>query len=142
MKNKLTHTRNRLPGRTCIGVPATLQKRLRDSNCEGRRDRARLAFMKLLARPVLVLVIASSLSGCLFKEPVYKEGFSKVDQSLGGVWAKEENDGDPRKMEFAVCAALDDDRYVLHHPTAEKGGIYYEARLLKIHDHTLLQLRV
>ena len=90
---------------------------------------------------LLVLVIACGLNACLFKEPVFKEGFAKIDPGLAGVWASEENDADPRKTEFAVCVPLDDDRVVLHHPSAEKDGIYYEARMMKIRDHRLLQLR-
>lgn len=31
---------------------------------------------------------------------------------------------------------------MLHHPSGEKGGLYYEARPLVIRDRTLLQLRV
>ena len=98
--------------------------------------------MKALTRLILVTVLACALTACLFKEAIYEKGFSKIDLGLSGVWVAEGKDGDPRKMEFAVCAALDDDRYVLHHPSGEKGGIYYEARLLKIRDHSLLQLRV
>lgn len=98
--------------------------------------------MKTLSRFLLVAVVVSSLTGCLFKEAVFDQGFSKVDPALNGVWASEGEGGDPRKIEFAVCAALDDDRYVLNHPSAEKGSIFYEARLLKVRDHTLLQLRL
>lgn len=73
---------------------------------------------------------------------MFEQGFSKIDPALNGVWASEAENGDPRKMEFAVCAALDDDRYVLNHPSTEKGSLFYEARLLKVQDHTLLQLRL
>jgi len=30
----------------------------------------------------------------------------------------------------------------LNHPSTEKGSLYYEARLLKVQDRTLLQLRL
>ena len=98
--------------------------------------------MRILKQCLLAVVFGCSLTSCLFKEPVFSEGFSKVDPELGGVWASEGKESDPRKTEFAVCAPLDEDRYVLHHPSGEKGGIFYEARLLRIRDRSLLQLRL
>jgi hypothetical protein len=98
--------------------------------------------MKILPRLILLAALACSFTACLFKEPVFTEGFAKADAALGGVWATDGEDGDVRKIEFAVCAPLDDGRYLLHHPTGEKGGLYYEARPLKIRERTLLQLRV
>jgi len=91
---------------------------------------------------LLCVAVACSFSACLFKEPVFTEGFSKIDPDLGGVWVVEGKNGDPRKMEFAVCAPIDDDRYLINHPSEGKDSIYYEARLLKIRDRSLLQLRV
>lgn len=85
--------------------------------------------MTILPRPIIVSVLACSLTGCLFKEPVFTEDFSKVDGALGGVWVADDEHGDPRETEFAVCAPLDDDGYVLHHPAGGRDGIYYEARL-------------
>jgi hypothetical protein len=101
-----------------------------------------MVVMKTLSRFLFVVVVVSSLTGCLFKEAVFEQGFSKIDPALNGVWATEGEDRDPRKMEFAVCASIDDDRYVLNHPSAEKGSLFYEARLLKVQDRTLLQLRL
>lgn len=98
--------------------------------------------MKILTRLILIAALACSFTACLFKEPVFTEGFAKVDAALGGVWATDGEDGDPRKVEFAVCAPLDDGRYMLHHPSGQKDGIYYEARPLVIRERTLLQLRV
>ncbi len=98
--------------------------------------------MKILTRIILLAAFACSFSACLFKEPVFTEGFAKADAALGGVWATQGEDGDPRKIEFAVCAPLDDTRYILNHPTGEKDAIYYEAMPLKIRERTLLQLRV
>lgn len=98
--------------------------------------------MKTLSRLLFVAVVMSSLTGCLFKEAVFQTGFSKIDPALNGVWASEGENGDPRKMEFAVCASIDDDRYVLNHPSAEKGSLFYEARLLKVRVRTLLQLKL
>ncbi len=98
--------------------------------------------MKILTRFLLLAVLLGSLSACIFREPIFSEGFVKINPRLGGVWASEGDDGDPRKMEFAVCAPLDDERYILHHPMGEKGGIYYEARPLQIRDHMVLQLRI
>jgi hypothetical protein len=98
--------------------------------------------MKTPARCFLLAVLACSLSACLFKQPVYTTGFLKIDPGLAGVWVAEGKDQDPRKMEFAVCAPLEDERCILHSPAADKDGIYYEARMLKIRDRHLLQLRV
>src|SRR3954469_980069 len=86
--------------------------------------------MKTLAR-LLLLIAVCSLSACLFKEPVFTEGFAKIDPALGGVWATNEN-GDPRQTEFAVCAPLDGDRYILQYPAGEKGTLLYEGRLLHV----------
>ena len=98
--------------------------------------------MKTLARLLLLTALTCTFTACLFKEPIFSDGFAKADASLGGVWASEGDEGDPRKTEFAVCAPLDDTRYILHHPTGEKGGLYFEARPIVIRDRTLLQLRV
>lgn len=98
--------------------------------------------MKILTRLILLAALACSFTACLFKEPVFTEGFAKTDAALGGVWATEAEDGDLRKIEFAVCAPLDEGRYMLHHPSGEKSGIYYEARPLVIRGRSLLQLRV
>jgi hypothetical protein len=87
-------------------------------------------------------MFACSLTACLFKEPVFTDGFTKVDAGLGGVWATEGENGDPRKTEFAVCAPLDGERFLLHYPAGEKSGLYYEARPIQIRGRTLLQLRV
>jgi hypothetical protein len=98
--------------------------------------------MKSLVRLLIGTVVISSLTACLFKEPVFSEGFVKIDPQFTGVWAMNDKEGDPRKTEFAVCLALDNDRYLLHYPTSAKGGIYYEGRLLKVRERNLMQLRV
>lgn len=98
--------------------------------------------MKMLTRFLLLALLTCSFAACIFKEPVFTEGFAKTDAALGGVWATEGEDGDARKIEFALCAPLDDGRYILHHPSGAKDGIYYEARPLVIRERTLLQLRV
>ena len=100
--------------------------------------------MKIVARLILLAVLACSFSACLLKEPVFTEGFAKTDPALGGVWAShgdKDGEGDPRKIEFAVCAPLDDGRYLLHYPTGEKGGMYFEAKPLLIRGRTVLLLR-
>jgi hypothetical protein len=97
--------------------------------------------MKILTRLVLAVLVCS-LSACLLREPVFTEGFAKVNPRLGGVWAMEGEDGDVRKTEFAVCAPLDEERYILHHPTRDKDGIYYEARTVMVRDRMLMQLRI
>jgi hypothetical protein len=98
--------------------------------------------MKAFAQFVLLAVFGCLLSGCLFKEPVFTEGFVKTNPAIGGAWVADSENGDPRKMEFALCAPLDHDRYVLHYPSGGKDGIYYEARPLQVRDRSLLQLRV
>jgi hypothetical protein len=98
--------------------------------------------MKITLRLLLLALLSLSFAACQFKEPVFTDGFAKMDPSLGGVWATEGDAGDPRKMEFAVCAPLDEARYLLHHPSGGNDGIYYEARPVVIREHTLLQLRV
>ena len=98
--------------------------------------------MKILTRLLLLAALACSFSACLFKEAVFTEGFAKTDASLGGVWATDGEDGDARKIEFAVCAPLDDGRYVLHYPSGGKDGLYFEARPLLIRERSILQLRV
>ncbi|MEO6784611.1 MAG: hypothetical protein ABI318_00650 [Chthoniobacteraceae bacterium] len=98
--------------------------------------------MKILARLFLLTLLACSFTACLFKEPVFSDGFAKADASLGGVWASEPEEGDPRKIEFAVCAPLDDARYVLNYAVGDKDGLYFEARPVVIRGRTLLQLRI
>ena len=98
--------------------------------------------MKILTWFILLAAFAFAFTACLFKEPVFTEGFTKTDPTFSGIWATDGEDGDPRKIEFVMCAAVDDDRYFLHHPAGEKSGLYYEARPLTIRNRTLLQLRV
>jgi len=98
--------------------------------------------MKIILRILATIALAGSLSACLFKQPVYTEGFVKMDPGLGGVWATQDEDGDLRKTGFAVCAPLDEDRSVLHWIEYGKEGVYYEGRMLKVRDHHLLQLRM
>jgi hypothetical protein len=98
--------------------------------------------MRIILRILATIALACSLCACLFKEPVYTEGFVKIDPGLGGVWATQDKDGDLRKIEFAVCAPLDENRSILHALASGKEGAYYEVRMLKVRDHPLLQLRM
>lgn len=98
--------------------------------------------MKIFVRFLLLALLSFSFAACHFKEPVFTEGFAKVDPALNGVWATDGTDGDPRKIEFAVCAPLDDALYLIHHPATDKGSIYYDARPIVVRGRTLLQLRV
>ncbi len=97
--------------------------------------------MKFLARILLLAVLACSLPACLLREPVFTEGFAKADDSLGGVWENEPDEGDSRKVEFAVCAPLDDTRQMVNYPAGGKDGLYYEVRSLAVRGRTVLQLR-
>jgi hypothetical protein len=101
-----------------------------------------LPIMKAISRVLGLGLLAALLSSCLFKEPVFTEGFAKVDPALAGVWASEGKNQDPRKMEFAVLAPVDDSRFFLHQPAGEKGGLYYEVRQLNLRERIVLQLRV
>lgn len=98
--------------------------------------------MKILARFLVLAAFTCLFTACLFKEPVFTDDFAKVDAALGGVWATDGEEGDPRKIEFAVCAPLDEGRYILHHPSGGKDGLYYEARPHMVRERTVLQLRV
>jgi hypothetical protein len=98
--------------------------------------------MKILPRFILLAALACSFTACLFKEPVFTEGFAKTDATLGGVWVMEGEGGEAPKSESAMCVPLDDGRYILHYPTNERNGLYYEARPLRLRERTLLQLRV
>lgn len=93
-------------------------------------------FSRLLA---LVLLVAG-LTSCLFKEPVFTSGFSKVDGKLAGVWMCESENHDPRERQYAVVAQVGD-ALMIHYPVNEKGGCYFEARPLQVRGRTLLQAR-
>jgi hypothetical protein len=97
--------------------------------------------MKTALRLAAALVCLS-LTSCLFKEPVFTNGFGAVDPALGGVWMAEGEGGDPRERDFAVVAAIGNDSYMLHYPVAHKGGSYFEARPVKVRDKDLWQVRL
>lgn len=98
--------------------------------------------MKIPSRFLLFGLLSLFVCACHFKEPVFTEGFAKADSSLAGVWAHDGDDGDPRTMEFAVCAPIDDGRYVLNYPANNKDGTYYEARSILVRERIILQLRL
>lgn len=98
--------------------------------------------MKPIRVLALSLLLLQTLTSCVFKEPVFTTGFGAADPGLAGVWATDGEGGDPRKIEFAVFLPLDDSRWVLHYPTNEKDGFYFEARPLGLRDRDVLQLRV
>ena len=97
--------------------------------------------MKTFFKIGIIVGLTSLLSSCLFKEPAFTENFAKTGDTLTGVWITEEN-GDPRKSQYAVCVPIDESRYLLHHPARSEDSFYYEARPVKRRDRTLLQLRV
>ncbi len=98
--------------------------------------------MKNVTRFLFLAMLVFSLGACRFQEPVFTDGFAKTNPRFGGVWAMEGEERDPRKMDFAVCVPLDEERYILHYPTREKDGMYYEAKPLMIRDRLLMQLRI
>ena len=95
--------------------------------------------MKIIRAFCLSLLVL--LASCLFKEPVFTSGFSKIDGSLTGLWQIQEGDNSG-KADTAVCLPLDDERYLLHYPANdEKGGMYHELRPLRLRDRDVLQVR-
>src|SRR5438552_922361 len=92
--------------------PQTIRHPLRQA---GDRTRDPYSAMRIGFRLLLLALFSLSLAACHFKEPVFTEGFAKVDPLLNGVWATDGTDSDPRKIEFAVCAPLDDGRYLIHY---------------------------
>jgi len=91
-------------------------------------------------RIAVAALLSLSLSSCLFKEPVFKEGFTKPDATLTGVWMVESENHDPRERSYAVVAQVGD-ALMIHYPVNEKGGTYMEARSLKVRERDLLQIR-
>lgn len=91
---------------------------------------------------IFATLLTLSLTSCLFKEAVFTTGFIKIDPALPGVWMAEGENKDPREREFAVLAGIGDDAYMLHYPTGEKNGSYFEARPLKVNGRDLWQLRL
>jgi len=94
-----------------------------------------------LVSALLATVLPLILSSCLFKDPVFTEGFAKTDDSLVGVWTVEEGADDPAKAELAACFKVDESNFMLHYPAREKDGMYFAAQPLKVNGHDLLQLR-
>ncbi len=98
--------------------------------------------MKPILQFLTVTMLALSLSSCLFKDPVFTEGFTKADPALAGVWMSEDETGDPRGREFAVLAPIGADAFMLHYPVGNKGSSYFEARPLKVGDKEVWQVRL
>ena len=94
-----------------------------------------------LASALLGLVLPVILSSCLFKDPVFTEGFTKTDDSIVGVWTDDEGTDDPAKTELAACFKVDESNYMLHYPARDKDGMYFAAQPLKVNGRELLQLR-
>lgn len=88
------------------------------------------------------LCVTMLMASCLYTEPVFTEGFAEVDESIAGVWVAEADAGDPRTNQFVVCAPIDNNRYLLHHPARDANSFYYEARPILGREGTLLQLRI
>lgn len=97
--------------------------------------------MKAFIRLALCALLVLPLSSCLFKDPIFTDGFAKPDPAIAGVWMTEGEDNDPREREFAILAPIGTDAFVLHYPVAQKDGFYFEARPLKVRDRDLMQVR-
>ena len=96
--------------------------------------------MKAIPR-LFAVVLPLLLASCLFKEPVFTEGFARTDDSITGAWVMEEEMSDMAKADLAACFKVDDSHYVLHYPAREKDGIYYSMQPLKVRDRDLLQVQ-
>jgi len=95
--------------------------------------------MKILPQSLLLLT-ALLLSSCIFKEPVFRQGFTPAPKSWPGVWT---TDGtDPRTGEYALLAPLNDGSYLLTQPANSAGAFYYQCTHLRIRGRHLLQLQV
>ena len=94
-----------------------------------------------ISSALLGLVLPVILSSCLFKDPVFTEGFAKTDDSIVGVWTDDETADDPAKTELAACFKVDESNYMLHYPARDKDGMYFAAQPLKVNGRELLQLR-
>lgn len=90
---------------------------------------------------LLATVLPAILSSCLFKDPVFTEGFAKADDSIVGIWKIEEGEDDSAKVELAACFKVDERNYLLHYPANKEDGIYFAAQPLKILGRDLLQVR-
>jgi hypothetical protein len=99
--------------------------------------------MKTLPLPTLIMtgVLPLLLASCLFKDPVFSDGFAKTDDSIVGVWVAEDAADDPEKAELAACFKVDDMKYMLHYPAREKDGVYFALQPLKLRDRDLLQVQ-
>lgn len=98
--------------------------------------------MKPILQLLALALLTTSLSSCLFKEPVFTEGFIQADSSLTGVYMSEDETGDPRGREFAVLAPVGKDAFMLHYPVGTKGSSYFEVRPLQISGKNLWQIKL
>lgn len=98
--------------------------------------------MKRLFQLLASALLITSLSSCLFKEPVFTEGFIQADSSLAGVYSTDDESGDPRGREFAVLAPMGKDAYMLHYPVGTKGSSYFEVKPLQVGGKDLWQVKL
>jgi hypothetical protein len=89
----------------------------------------------------LCCVLPFAFTACLFKEPVFSEGFAKTEADLAGVWLSTEPPEAGKEAEQAVLLRIDDAKYLLHYPARDADGIYFLAQPLKVGGKDLLQLQ-
>ena len=94
-----------------------------------------------LTSALAAIFVPLILSSCLFKDPVFTEGFAKTDDGIVGVWKIEQDANTDLEAELAACFKVDESNYMLHYPANKKDGIYFAAQPLKVNGRDLLQLR-
>lgn len=77
-----------------------------------------------------------ALASCIFKTPVFKDGWRPIDEKLAGEWSSTSDDGE---TDTAVFVADGPDRALINYPAGEKGW-YFAARALVCRDRQLMQL--
>lgn len=98
--------------------------------------------MKPILQLLAIALLTTSLTSCLFQEPVFTEGFTQADSSLAGVYVGADETGDPRGNEFAVLAPFGKDTFMLHYPVGTKGSSYFEVKPLEISGKDLWQVKL
>lgn len=98
--------------------------------------------MKIILKLFTFFFLTAALSSCLFREPIFTEGFIKADSSLAGVYFTDDETGDERGREFAVLAPIGSDSFSLHYPVGTKGGSYFEVKPLQFAGKDIWQIRL
>lgn len=98
--------------------------------------------MKNAFRLLTLAFLSLALSSCLFREPVFTEGFIKADSSVAGVYFTDDESGDERSREFAVLAPMGESSFMLNYPAGAKGGSYFEVKPLQVNGNDIWQIHL